>query len=357
MPLLLPFLGGSAGGSTAWDRRFDGWHDTASDHHELVDDIADAELVVLPTDWYWVRGPSWASRPDRDLAHRLAGLHDRARQLGVPTVVHFTGDRSCDRVGLEGAIVLREGAFRSRMGSDDRVLPAFAEDLVAEHLGGVPEIRRRGERAVVGFCGLAGRRRGAATIARRLAFHVVVAARERRFDPSPRLGEEIRSTALELLGDDPSVDTNFVVRDSSVFFREADSADLVDVRKEYVDNMASCDYVLCVRGSGNYSYRLYEALSMGRIPIVVDTTWRSPPLISSRGRRSPWSSRRRTSSDCPGSWPPTTPPSTTRASSPSRRGRARRGSPTSHRPPTTADWRRSWPRRGAPDGLPAVPAG
>jgi hypothetical protein len=31
------------------------------------------------------------------------------------------------------------------------------------------------------------------------------------------------------------------------------------------------DYTLCVRGVGNFSYRLYETLSCGRIPVFVDT--------------------------------------------------------------------------------------
>jgi hypothetical protein len=29
--------------------------------------------------------------------------------------------------------------------------------------------------------------------------------------------------------------------------------------------------VLCSRGAGNFSYRLYEALSCGKIPIIIDT--------------------------------------------------------------------------------------
>jgi len=38
-----------------------------------------------------------------------------------------------------------------------------------------------------------------------------------------------------------------------------------------VQNIVASDYVLCVRGSGNFSYRLYETLSCGRIPVFVDT--------------------------------------------------------------------------------------
>lgn len=40
---------------------------------------------------------------------------------------------------------------------------------------------------------------------------------------------------------------------------------------EYYDNMKDADYVLCMRGAGNFSVRLYEALMMGKIPIFVDT--------------------------------------------------------------------------------------
>lgn len=271
VPLLAPLAPGwTGGGPTAWDRRYDEWAAVAPEVHQLVD-VEDADLVVIPTDWYWVRGPSWASRPDRGLAHRLRGLHERARDAGVPVAVFFTGDRSCDRVDLPGAHVFREGPFRSRLGPTDHPYPAFAEDLVAAHLGGEPVVRPRAQRAVVGFCGLAAPRRGPTAVARRLAFHLAVGVRERRLDPPPTVGEELRARALELLDASPLVDTNFVVRDSSVFFRDAETAELVDVRRQYVDNLVDCDYVLCIRGSGNYSYRLYEALCMGRTPIVVDT--------------------------------------------------------------------------------------
>ena len=40
---------------------------------------------------------------------------------------------------------------------------------------------------------------------------------------------------------------------------------------EYYDNILTSDYVLCVRGAGNFSVRFYETLLMGRIPIFVNT--------------------------------------------------------------------------------------
>jgi hypothetical protein len=42
-------------------------------------------------------------------------------------------------------------------------------------------------------------------------------------------------------------------------------------RTEYVDSVFRCDYALCVRGAGNWSFRFFEALSAGRIPVLIDT--------------------------------------------------------------------------------------
>ena len=35
--------------------------------------------------------------------------------------------------------------------------------------------------------------------------------------------------------------------------------------------MLDSSFSLCIRGNGNFSYRFYEALSFGRIPILIDT--------------------------------------------------------------------------------------
>jgi hypothetical protein len=42
-------------------------------------------------------------------------------------------------------------------------------------------------------------------------------------------------------------------------------------RKEFDDNIRDSQFVICQRGSGNFSMRFYQALSAGRIPVLVDT--------------------------------------------------------------------------------------
>jgi len=63
---------------------------------------------------------------------------------------------------------------------------------------------------------------------------------------------------------------NFVIR--KVFW--GTQADLLTMRKqkeEFVANMINSDYILCARGGGNFSFRFYETLSCGRIPLFIDT--------------------------------------------------------------------------------------
>jgi hypothetical protein len=83
----------------------------------------------------------------------------------------------------------------------------------------------------------------------------------------------IRAEALDALDAHAEVDTNVVLR--STFWAGAAYVHDQDARRqarlEYVRNMVESDYVLCVRGAGNFSYRLYETLSCGRIPVFIDT--------------------------------------------------------------------------------------
>lgn len=50
--------------------------------------------------------------------------------------------------------------------------------------------------------------------------------------------------------------------------------------KEYVNHMMRNTYILCPRGAENFSYRFYEALSYGRVPVLIDTDVVLPPGIN-----------------------------------------------------------------------------
>ena len=44
-----------------------------------------------------------------------------------------------------------------------------------------------------------------------------------------------------------------------------------DIVRDYEENLARCHFTMCNRGAGNFTMRFYQALSIGKIPILVDT--------------------------------------------------------------------------------------
>ena len=81
-------------------------------------------------------------------------------------------------------------------------------------------------------------------------------------------GSYYRKKAINLLSKDTRIKTNFLIRES---FFGSTNGDKITARNEYINNMISSLYCLVVRGEGNYSYRLYEVMSCGRIPVFINT--------------------------------------------------------------------------------------
>jgi hypothetical protein len=81
----------------------------------------------------------------------------------------------------------------------------------------------------------------------------------------PGIERTLRGLAVRTLKLDPRVKMNFIRRKG--FSGGCDEA----TRREYLFNMVESDYALVIRGAGNFSYRLYEVMSCGRIPVFIDT--------------------------------------------------------------------------------------
>lgn len=158
-------------------------------------------------------------------------------------------------------VIYRESILASQITPQERGLAAFADDLARE-AGGFT-VRQKSDRPVVGFCGYVG------TAWRRALYRL-------QGRTAKVYGLDLRSRALRALERDPGVETNFVRR--TAFwggaisrFRGPDPDAKRRVRDEFLQNIAQSDYTICCRGAGNFSYRLYETLAMGRIPLFINT--------------------------------------------------------------------------------------
>ncbi|MFX0071196.1 MAG: hypothetical protein ACFFAO_08910, partial [Candidatus Hermodarchaeota archaeon] len=64
-----------------------------------------------------------------------------------------------------------------------------------------------------------------------------------------------------------NIETDFIIRTG--FW--APGIDKLTARREYIENMRNNLFIFCFRGTGNFCYRFYETLMMGKIPVLINT--------------------------------------------------------------------------------------
>lgn len=142
-------------------------------------------------------------------------------------VVSFFNDDNTDILDTDINVTLfRTSLYKTKQKINERVFPA----LIPDHFNLNYECNKQG----ISFCGCLTQTR----------YEVI--------------------EHLKLL----NVQTDFIIR-TGFWAPEINSK--IKARQEYNLNLLSNRYALCVRGAGNFSYRFYEALSFGRIPILLDT--------------------------------------------------------------------------------------
>ncbi len=252
-----------------WLRYYDCYIECGRSFFDMVP-LEEADLVIMPISWMDVRGVSWRSKVDQRKQAWAIQFAQKAEQANKPIVVFFGGDCSDEDIPIKNAIVFREGPYRSTMKPNNFIVPAPIEDLVHHYLGNLLPIRQKREKPVIGFCGLAKQDSWKMKL-KTIAYQGVMLTKQGRMGIPPYKGEILRAKALGILTDSPLVDTNFIIREQSVFLNNEDPNQQRNLRIDFVQNIAESDYILCCRGSGNCSIRLFETLCCGKIPIFIDT--------------------------------------------------------------------------------------
>lgn len=205
-----------------------------------------------------------------------------AESNGLRTIV-FSGHDLEPIMPSESVILLHPGPTRgAQPHADVLAIPYLLTDRAK-----ADEHRPDGDHPSVAFCGQGTTRRStrAGQAIARAAQHVSNRIRP-RVVPPPLAGHVgLRSAALEGLRRHPTVEEHFVIRDQYRAGASSD-ADRERTQSEFDDNLRSSTYALCVRGTGNFSARFYEALSFGRVPLFVNTNCVLPleDLIDWRSR-------------------------------------------------------------------------
>ena len=238
--------------------------------YTLVASADDADFVVLPMTWN-------AVLRDRHLVHRARELAEEAAIRGKFILVWAGGDFEAI-VPVRNAILIQAGLHRSGVRECFAAIerPAFTDDYVRACYDGRLPTRARCDVPTVGFCGEAriDRLRALVRYGRVASHHVARTLGLAHYRPSMAGTTGLRARALAVLTRSPHVNTNFVIRDryrAGIAPSDDRIGNFHPTKIEFIANLISSDYVLCVRGGGNFSKRFYEALCCGRVPLLIDT--------------------------------------------------------------------------------------
>ena len=200
-----------------------------------------------------------------------------ARQANLKVITWCSGDHGVTPLDKD-VIVLRPSGYMSRRLASQYALPIFIDDPLKKYFSGIPVIREKQHLPVVGFCGQAYSpplKIGYDLIRnlyRWFAYHLKMRKEEPEeiFPSSWRRVEMIKQIQRA-----DGLKHNFILRKKyragSRIGNEREASS-----REYFQNMVESDYILCMRGNGNFSARLYETMAMGRIPVIVNADGNYP---------------------------------------------------------------------------------
>lgn len=260
-PLLKPFLKNR--GFT--DKERIALYGISSNDIMFVEDPALADVLILPMSWNY-----YVDTGKKELALKFI---DNCSRLRKKIFIYNAGDKSYKIPFVPNALIFRLSDNSKTTMGNDLVIPPFIQDpLKTFYSSCLINLRSYAEKPLVGFCGFAKFSKVDATteLMKIGGQNLKSLLGLRNQEPQQLLSSSyFRGRILDILKNSSKIDTNFIVRKD---YRAGIMHDIThSTVLEFYDNIKDSDYVLCARGSGNYSVRFYETLAMGRIPVYVNT--------------------------------------------------------------------------------------
>ncbi len=217
---------------------------------ERVSDVYQADMIVLPHEYVYLRRyPSY-----------LRKCLELARTMHKKMLISAYQDDPGPIV-IEDAIIIRPSAYRTKLSPQEILMPAYVED-VGREWGNEP--MPKGEKPIVAFTGKAD------FSGSKEQFQYVIRNYIVRHGPRKQ-GIYFRRHALAVLATDSRIILNTIIRKQYSAHRNTIEISPAQAREEYIRSIQQAHFTLAPRGDGNYSLRFYETLSLGRIPVVIDT--------------------------------------------------------------------------------------
>lgn len=237
--------------------------------HEEVDSIEDCQVAIYPRRVFHPETLEFDN-----------GVYDAAltaRQHNKPLIIDATSDSDIF-IDIPNAHILRCGLYKTLQQPFETECPFWSNNRSKVRLDAL-EISAKPERPAIGFCGTTNSIGKLSNMAKFFAPNLTVkfllsqGKYASKIDIRLREGMslKLRETAIKLIASDKRLESNFELTNNHKSYYCQDENNRIVLEDLFIENTKKSDYILCVRGTGNYSGRLYMALNAGCIPIVLDT--------------------------------------------------------------------------------------
>jgi hypothetical protein len=230
-------------------------------------DINQADIVLLPFSFNFYF--------DTNRQSLLEEVNRICKSRNIKAFGYISGDFGIQFPEFSNIIYFRQGGFKSKLSTQNKGFPVALSD----HFQRIYELRnpnptKKNDLPLIGFCG------HATTSATKRFKEIAKCLLEngKRFirNPLSKVYEPLfasayeRAKLLSYFEKSDRIKTNFIYRENyrgGAITEERRTASTL----EYYNNILASDYVLCIRGAGNFSVRFYETLMLGKIPVFVNT--------------------------------------------------------------------------------------
>ncbi len=221
-------------------------------------ELSEADFILLPHNYFSIK---------KNIKY-LNELIDLSEKTGLKVIVFAYGDSDED-INIPNSIILRTSQYKYKKKHNEIIIPPLVENLGLKFAFVAREKQHLPTVGFVGWAGFGGRKyKLKYFIKNQLNSLLCLFDRNKE---SHKKGIFFRIRALKILKNSHLISTNFIVRKTYSGHSATISEDPVRVREEYIKNIIDSDFTLSVKGDGNYSARFFETLSLGRIPLMVDT--------------------------------------------------------------------------------------
>ncbi len=233
--------------------------------YTFTDKIEEADFAMLPMAWNY-----YIENNKVNLAQEFIN-YCKSKNKKIATYIAY--DYGVTPT-VKDIYIFRQSGYASKRLIHQYSCPFFLNDqLKRRYKTESIFIREKMESPLVGFCGQAN-----ISFAHNMwhLFNIMINnfkyyTHLKRWEPQTLYPPVLRrEKVIDILEKSNLIKTNFIKR--KAYRGGANNAETKEkTTKEYYENLINSDYILCIRGGGNFSVRLFETMMVGRIPLFINT--------------------------------------------------------------------------------------